>query len=228
MGNKTSGSHFHANVREVAKVLVDQFGAPTLGNKRNPFNELLYIILSSKTPPKRYQAVYRALRSVYRKAESLAHARSEDIAELISSGGLQNRKARAITIIAQRLVYKFGRVTLAPLATMADREAEAFLMSLPEVSKKTARCILMYSLDRHVFPVDSHCFRIARRLGWTCENKYLTDRLADKLQKGVPEHLRKNLHIGMVLLGRHYCFPKKQRCYLCPLLELCPTDKAKS
>jgi endonuclease III len=211
------------HVEEIADTLVQEFGRPTLGNKRNPFNELLYILLSSKTPPDRYQEVYRALRRVYRRVDSLADARPQDVARVIRHGGLQNRKARAIVTIAQRLRQEFSRVTLAPVARMTDEEAEDFLVSLPEVSKKTARCILMYALHRAVFPVDTHCFRIAQRLGWMPDGAYLTDRRADDLQEGVPAHLRRDLHVGMVLLGRYYCLPRVPRCRECPLLAFCPT-----
>jgi len=208
-------------VKEITKTLVREFGRPRLGNKRNPFNELLYILLSSKTPPDRYQEVYRTLRCAYKLAEDFADANSEDVAKVISHGGLQNRKAQAIVSIAQRLKREFGRVTLAPLAKMENDEAEAFLISLPEVSKKTARCVLMYALDRDVFPVDSHCFRIAQRLSWIPRDGGLTDRRADELQDGIPESLRLDLHVGMVLLGRHYCLPGDPRCTYCPLLEFC-------
>jgi endonuclease III len=223
--NVAGDRRFH-QVEQVTGTLVRKFGRPTLGNKKNPFNELLYILLSSKTPPNRYQEVYRTLRHVYRRADSLADARSEDVAKVISHGGLQNRKARAITAIARRLKQEFGRVTLAPLAKMTNEEAEDFLTSFPEVSKKTARCVLMYALDRSVFPVDAHCFRIAQRLEWAPKGVYLTDRRADELQNGVPECLRRDLHVGMVLLGRHYCLPENPRCRECLLLEFCPTGAA--
>lgn len=223
--NEDSSPRPFPHVEEATEALVQRFGRPTLGNKRNPLNELLYILLSSKTPPDRYQDVYCALRRVYGRADSLADARPGDVAKVISHGGLQNRKARAIVSIAQRLRQEFGRVTLAPLARMTSEEAEGFLIALPEVSKKTARCVLMYALERPVFPVDAHCFRIARRLGWVSKGTYLTDHRADELQDGVPECLRRDLHVGMVLLGRHYCLPKNPRCRECPLLEFCPTGQ---
>ena len=214
-----------SHAEEVTERLVLRFGRPTLGNKRNPFNELLYILLSSKTPPERCQDVYGSLRRAYRKADSFTEARPEKVARVIGRGGLQNRKARAIVAIARRLKQEFGRVTLAPLERMTNDEAETFLISLPEVGKKTARCVLMYSLDRAVFPVDTHCLRIAQRLMWTPPVVYLTDRLANSIQDGVPESRRRDLHIGMVLLGRSYCLPKTPRCGECSLHQLCPTGR---
>ena len=217
---------FHPHVDEVTKALVQHFGRPTLGNKKNPFNELLYIILSSRTPPDVYQETYRSLRREFKTANSIAEARVEYVAKAIEQGGLHNKKARAITAVASELKETYGRVTLTPLKEMDTGEAEEFLTSLPGVSTKTARCVLMYALDRPVFPVDVHCRRVAHRLGWTPSDIYLTKRQADELQEGIPESLRRDLHIGMVLLGRHYCLPKNPRCRECPLLEFCPTGAA--
>lgn len=223
MDNRTC---FHSHVEEVTKALVQRFGRPTLGNKRNPFNELLYIILSSRTPPDVYQETYRSLRREFKAADSIAEARVEYVAATIEPGGLHNKKAHAITEIAGTLKEMYGRVTLAPLKEMETEEAEKFLISLPGVSTKTARCVLMYALDRPVFPVDVHCRRIAYRLGWTPSDIYLTKHQADALQEGIPEPLRRDLHIGMVLLGRNYCFPKNPRCRECPIAKFCPTRNA--
>lgn len=205
---------------------MQRFGRPTLGNKKNPFNELLYVILSSRTPPDVYQETYRSLRREFKTANSIAEARPEYVAETIEQGGLHNKKACAITEIASELKETYGRVTLAPLKRMQTDEAEEFLLSLPGVSTKTARCVLMYSLDRPVFPVDVHCYRVSQRLGWAPSGVDLTKRRADELQAGVPEHLRRHLHVGMVLLSRHYCRPKNLRCRECPILEFCPTGTA--
>ena len=213
----------HPHVEEVTRAVIEKFGQPTLGNKKNPFDELLYIILSSRTPPGSYQDTYRSLRRRFRTADSLAAADPEEVAESIERGGLQRKKARAITAIAAELQRTFGRVTLAPLKAMETDEAEAFLTSLPGVSKKTARCVLMYALDRPVLPVDVHCYRVAQRLGWVPSGVHPTDRRADELQDGVPEHLRRDLHVGMVLLSRDYCRPNTPNCRGCPVAEFCQT-----
>ncbi|MBT9142246.1 MAG: Ultraviolet N-glycosylase/AP lyase [Syntrophomonadaceae bacterium] len=219
-------NRLHPHVKEITEALVQKFGRPTLGNKKNPFNELLYIILSSRTPPESYQDTYRSLRRGFKTANSIAEARPEYVAATIEQGGLHNKKARAIAEIASELKKTYGRVTLSPLKEMETEEAEKFLTSLPGVSTKTARCVLMYALDRPVFPVDVHCRRVAHRLGWTPSDIYLTKRQADELQEGIPEPLRRDLHVGMVLLGGNYCLPKNPRCRECPLLRFCPTGSA--
>ncbi len=225
MAGKRRTPKYFPHVSEVARILVRKYGQPTLDNKRDPFDELLFIILSSKTPPDRYRLTYSALKTRYQKADSLAKAKPSVIARVIAVGGLADKKARQISGIAHALVRKYGKVTLRPLARVNNEDAEVFLDALPGIGKKMARCVLMYSLDRPVFPVDAHCFRICQRLGWVSENVSLTDRVADELQEGIPPRQRRDVHVGMILLGREYCLPRDPRCRLCPLLKYCPTGQ---
>lgn len=216
---------YYPNVDKIAESLVVKFGRPSLGNKRNPFNELLFIILSSKTSLERCREAYKMLRKKFRRSDSLINGSVEEIERTIALAGLQKRKAKGIFLIAHRLYHLFGHVTLAPLKMMASEDAELFLTSLPEVSTKMARCVLLYSLDREVFPVDTHCFRIAQRLGWVTKSALITKAQANELQSKIPPALRRDLHIGMVLLGRQYCTSKVARCFECPINKMCPNSR---
>ncbi|MEZ5304792.1 MAG: endonuclease III domain-containing protein [Verrucomicrobiales bacterium] len=103
---------------------------------------------------------------------------------------------------------RFGKLSLADLRRLPDGEVEAFLTSLKGVGKKVARCVMMYSLDRQVFPVDTHCWRIARRLGWvrpTQKDGHCSERDMDRLQERIPPARRYSLHVNMVSLGRGFC-----------------------
>jgi endonuclease-3 len=87
---------------------------------------------------------------------------------------------------------------------MADPDCERFLCALPGIGKKAARCIMMYSLDRAVFPVDSHCWRISQRLGWANSNTrsgFCTSNNMDRLQEVIPKKLRQSRHVNMVLFS---------------------------
>jgi endonuclease III len=135
-------------------------------NLKNPLDELLFIIRSTKTGEASYRSTYRSLKETFPTHYKIAEAPAEYIAQPIVSGGLSNQKAKAIRNLFDIIVAKFGEPTLKPLRKMSEEDAEAFLLSLPGVGRKVARCVLMYSLGRQVFPVDTHCWRIARRLGW--------------------------------------------------------------
>ncbi|MDP1995999.1 MAG: hypothetical protein Q8J90_02270 [Gallionella sp.] len=182
---------------------------------------MLFIICSTKTGEASYRSTYRSLKETFPTHLHIA----EYIARPIVSGGLSNQKAKAIRDLFDIIMEKFGEPTLKPLRKMSDAEAEAFLLSLPGVGKKVARCVLMYSLGRQVFPVDTHCWRIARRIGWvrpTQKDKHCAPRDMDRLQSKIPPELRYSLHVNMISLGREICTPTAPHCDECPISECCP------
>ena len=131
-------------------------------------------------------------------------------------------KARRLRGIAESLRYRFGRVTLAPLRHMNDAEAEQVLRTLPGVGPKVARCVLLYSLDRNVFPVDSHCRRVLTRVGLVPPGVAIKAS-HDFIQPLVPTKMRRSLHINLIHHGRTVCVPTRPDCDRCLLADLCAT-----
>lgn len=193
-------------------------------NLKDPLDELLFIICSTKTGEASYRSTFRLLKETFPTHLRIAEAPAEYIARSIVSGGLSNQKAKAIRDLLDVIVENFGEPTLKPVRKMSDQDAEAFLLSLPGVGKKVARCVLMYSLGRQVFPVDTHCWRIARRLGWvrpTQKDKHCAPRDMDRLQSKIPPELRYSLHVNMISLGREICTASAPRCKECPIAAGC-------
>ena len=124
-------------------------------NLKDPLDELLFIICSTKTEEASYRNSFRALKGSFPTHNTIATADAGRIARAIVSGGLSNLKAKAIRNLLDAVVARFREPSLESLRSMDDDEAEEFLVSLPGVGKKIARCVLMYSLDRKVFPVDT-------------------------------------------------------------------------
>lgn len=214
-----------SSARDVAATLKKHYRDFNHHNLKNPLDELLFIICSTKTAEASYRHTFRSLKETFPTHLQIAEAPAAYIARPISSGGLSNQKARAIRDLLDIIVARFGEPSLKTLRTMSDEDAEAFLLSLPGVGKKTARCVLMYSLGRQVFPVDTHCWRIARRLGWvrpTQKDKHCAPRDMDRLQAKIPPELRYSLHVNMISLGREICKPSSPRCAECPISALCP------
>jgi len=212
-------------VFDVAAALKKRYRDFNHYNLKDPLDELLFIICSTKTGEASYRSTFRSLKETFPTHLHIAEAPAKYIARPIVSGGLSNQKAKAIRDLLDVIVEEFGEPTLKPLHKMNDEEAEAFLLSLPGVGKKVARCVLMYSLGRQVFPVDTHCWRIARRLGWvrpTQKDKHCAPRDMDRLQSKIPPELRHSLHVNMISLGRRVCTPTTPRCDECPILGCCP------
>ena len=220
-----ASTRYPSAVFDVAAELQTHYGDFNHYNLKNPLDELLFIICSTKTGEASYRSTYRSLKETFPTHYQIAEAPAEYIARPIVSGGLSNQKAKAIRNLLDLIVEKFGEPTLKPLRKMSDEDAEVFLLSLPGVGKKVARCVLMYSLGRQVFPVDTHCWRIARRLGWvrpTQKDKHCAPRDMDRLQSKIPPELRYSVHVNMISLGREICTPSRPRCDECPISALCP------
>ena len=216
---------YPSSVFDVAAALKNRYRDFNHYNLKEPLDELLFIICSTKTGEASYRSTFRSLKETFPTHLRIAEAPAEYIARPIVSGGLSNQKAKAIRALFDLIVEKFGEPTLKPLRKMSDEDAEAFLLSLPGVGKKVARCVLMYSLGRQVFPVDTHCWRIAKRLGWvrtTQKDRHCAPRDMDRLQSKVPPELRYSLHVNMISLGREICTPTAPRCNECPISAWCP------
>ena len=213
-----------ANIIPVARALKKRYKDFDHYNRKNPLDELLLILCSVKRGEKVYLRAYKSLKRAFPTFEKLNRASAKELTKKIEWGGLQNQKARSLKKITTAITGKFGRLTLAPLRRMTEEECEEFLCSLPGVGKKVARCVMLYSLDMKVFPVDTHCWRIAKRLGWIKANgkhKFCTSKDMDILQDIVPPELRLSLHVNMVSFGRDTCITRSPKCHQCPIARYC-------
>ena len=192
-------------------------------NRKNPLDELVFIICSIKRNEKICRLAFRDLKRAFPKYKEMAKAPQNKISTILSPYGLQNEKAFAIKEILRTTIKSFGNPTLNPLKMMTDSECENFLVNLRGVGRKVARCVMLYSLGREVFPVDSNCWRICERLGfidWR-HNKGISPRDMDMLQSRITASLRASLHVNMVSHGRKICLPKNPRCHLCVIRSFC-------
>lgn len=213
-------------IRAVDSRLRRAHGTPErrLGNLRDPLAECVFIILSFQTEVPRARAVWRALRERFPNWAMLLRARETTLAQVLQPGGLHHQKARAIRKLLRQVRDKTGRFSLAYLHELSDCDAELELLRLHGLSWKGARCVMMYSLDRAVFPVDTNIFRILKRMGLLTPNAvYRRRSLHDNLQSVIPESSRRSLHVNLVIHGQDVCLPVRPRCSSCVLATLCPS-----
>jgi DNA (cytosine-5)-methyltransferase 1 len=215
-------------LRDVARILSILHRSPDLGNKADGVDELVYIILARKTREGAYQDSFERLKKAFRTWDDLLAARRSAVEKIVWSGGLSGKKTDSLFGALEALKKKFGRCTLEPARTWTDAELETFLCSLPEISLKSAYCIMMYAFKRQVLPVDTHVGRVLSRLGIYAElgldlggldHKQLQRVLADL----VPPNLRYSLHVNLIVHGREVCFAQKPACSRCELRNLCRT-----
>ncbi len=210
----------------LADALGREYGSPDLGNKPDPVDELVYIILSRRTRESAYQAAFAALRAKYKTWEELAGAPEHEIVEVICFSGLGRRKAQSLKLALCALIARFGECTLEPTRHWQDDETRDFLCTLPEIGPKSAACVMMCSLDRPAFPVDAHVGRVLERLG-TFRQVSIDLRGRDHkikqrlLLDAVPPALRYTLHVNTLVHGRRVCLPGRPRCRQCVISEYC-------
>jgi endonuclease III len=213
-----------AKLPEIARKLRSRYADFDHFNKRNPLDELIFIICSVQTTEVSYKRTFRALRDEFRTFEHLNEAPAEYLARPLKAGGLSAQKSKSLRTIFDSITETFGKLSLSPLKDYPNAECETFLTSLPGVGKKVARCVMMYSLGRQVFPVDTHCWRIARRLGWirsSSSDGHCSNRDMDRLQDKIDPEWRFSLHVNFISLGRDFCTAIKPDCSACPISEHC-------
>lgn len=214
-----------AHIEKIASTLRSKYHDFNHYNKKNPLHNLLFVICSVKTDEAKYINTYCSLRRRFPRLKTLAEASENAIAQALKEGGLYRQKARLIRQVMDKTIQCFGKPSLAKLRTFSNAECESFLTQFPNIGKKVARCTMMYSLSRKVFPVDTHCWRISRRLGWISASQRdgrCLPRDMDRLQERIPPDLRFSLHVNMVSLGREYCKAASSRCSECPIKKYCP------
>jgi len=154
-------------VHLVCEVLEKHYGRPRHGNPHDPIADLIYIILSNKTTPSQAQSTYTSIRETFQEWDHVVSARASTLQSLIRSAGLSKIKTAQIRNLLKKIRQDFGEYSLDQLAFRTDSEVENYLISLPGVSTKVARCMMLYALGRAVLPVDVHVHRIANRNGGT-------------------------------------------------------------
>ena len=206
--------------RRVTRRLQDAYGTPDLGNYGDPVDELFFILLSQRTTGPSYERVFVRFKEWARDWETLRGRTVGRIARVIARAGLGKQKARHVVGIVERLHAEFGRVTLEPLKGWPDTEVEGFLTSLPGVGVKTAKCVMLFSLDREVLPVDGHVARVSERVGLVDPEASRT-RTHEVLEQVVPRELRFDFHVNAVAHGRAVCKARDPKCGGCPVRRVC-------
>lgn len=176
----------------------------------SPFHLLIAVILSAQCTDKRVNMHTPQIFTRFPNPESLAAASFEEVYGLISSISFPNNKARHLIGMAQKLVSDFG--------STVPSETED-LESLPGVGRKTANVIASVIYDKPVIAVDTHVFRVSRRLGLS--DGTTVEAVEKDLTEGFAEELRAKAHHWLILHGRYVCTARKPRCQTCGLQDYC-------
>lgn len=178
----------------------------------NPFELIVAVVLSAQCTDKRVNLTTPALFAAYPTPQAMAAATPEDIFPYIRSISYPNNKAKHLVGLAQALVTQHnGQVPPDPKA----------LQALPGVGRKTANVVGAVIFDQAVIPVDTHVFRVARRLGLSAGKTVRA--VEDDLMAVIPAARRAEQHHLFILHGRRTCHARKPDCANCVLAPECPS-----
>lgn len=176
----------------------------------SPFHLLIAVILSAQCTDKRVNMHTPQIFTRFPEPSDLAEASFEEVYGLIKSISFPNNKAKHLIGMARKLVSDFGGIV--PSETSQ-------LETLPGVGRKTANVIASVIYDKPVIAVDTHVFRVSRRLGLSDGANVET--VEKDLTAGFAEELRGKAHHWLILHGRYVCTARKPKCESCGLKDYC-------
>lgn len=176
----------------------------------SPFHLLIAVILSAQCTDKRVNMYTPVIFERFPEPSDLAVASFEEVYSLIKSISFPNNKARHLIGMARMLVSDFGSVVPSEVAD---------LEKLPGVGRKTANVIASIIYGKAVIAVDTHVFRVSRRIGLS--DGATVESVEKDLTDGFEEHLRGKAHHWLILHGRYVCTARKPKCAECGLKDLC-------
>ncbi len=179
-------------------------------NYTKDYELLIATVLSAQSTDKRVNLVTKELFGQY-DLNDLQNLDIKSIQKIIKPVGTYQRKAQYIKAIARRLILDYdGKVP-------NDRN---YLESLPGVGRKTTNVVLSHLFNEPAIAVDTHVFRVAKRLGLAKENDDVL-MVEKKLMKFFPKAKWNRLHLQLVLFGRYHCKSKNPECFNCPFKLKC-------
>lgn len=215
-----SGEHIRRGQAVYARLL-EAFGLPVWETPAPPLDELVSTILSQNTNDRNRDMAFRRLRGRFPTWEEVRDAPLAEVIDCVRPAGLGNQKGARIQEVLRQISAERGSLDLAFLRDLPDREALAWLNRFKGVGPKTASIVLVFSLGKPAFPVDTHVYRVSGRLGLRPEG--ITVEQAHVYLSGVfrPEQYGPG-HLNLIRLGREFCHARKPACARCPVLDLCP------
>ena len=210
-----------ARLRQIARRLRRAYGAPPAPRRLPPLDELVLTILSQNTNDTNRDRAYADLRHRLPEWDDVADAPLPVIERAIRSGGLAPTKAPRIRAVLRALRDRGISLDDRALRRIRHDRLYDLLVALPGVGPKTAACVLLFSLDRPYFPVDTHVHRVAIRLGLVPPKATAVQTQA-QLQAALAAAEMYVVHMNLIRHGRHVCVALRPICSQCVLNDICP------
>lgn len=178
----------------------------------NPYQLLVAVILSAQCTDKRVNMTTPAIFEKFPDVYSLSKTNFDELFPLIKSISYPNNKTKHLIGMAQKVVTDFdGEIPM----TVEK------LIQLPGVGRKTANVITSVIDQQPNMAVDTHVFRVSRRIGLVPLTASTPLAVEKELVKNIPVSLIHKAHHWLILHGRYICVARKPLCEQCGLQQAC-------
>ena len=178
----------------------------------DPYELLVSVILSAQCTDKRVNLTTPAIFKKYPDVESLSKSNFEELFPLIKSISYPSNKTKHLLGMATKVIENFdGKIPM----TVEE------LIQLPGVGRKTANVITSVIDKQPNMAVDTHVFRVSKRLGLVNQSSTTPLQVEKELIKNIPENLIHKAHHWLILHGRYVCVARNPKCENCGLKNIC-------
>ena len=207
-------------IEKINKLLIEYFGVPPKAKKSpTPLDAIIGTILSQNTNDKNSYQAYRNLKDNFNNWDELSLLKPPQIEKYIKVAGLGKQKSKAIYEILQSLKKNEIKLYTKSYKNNSDEEILTELTSYNGVGVKTASCVLLFSLERNICPVDTHVHRTLNRIGIVKTNT--PEKTFYEILNKITDGVAHSFHTNLIRLGREICKPANPNCSVCPLKKIC-------
>jgi endonuclease III len=211
-----------ARISRVINLLASAYGNRKWSRRLDPVGELVQTILSQNTSDTNSRRAYKSLIEAFTDWDKIAQAPTEEIAAAIRTGGLADIKAKYIKTSLSALEKEIPDFDISFLRSKGLDEARNWLTRLPGVGMKTASCVLLFSLGMPAFPVDTHVYRVAKRLS-LIDGRMSVDSAHLEMERITLKQDVYRCHVLFIEHGRKTCKAQRPLCRICVLRDICPS-----
>ncbi len=202
-------------IKKIAERLSEFFPEPYKPS-RTPVEQLVFTILSQNTTDRNAEKCLENLQKLTGgDLFAISTLEKDRIISAIRTCGMYNQKYTALVSI-----LKDWRKLEKKIPELDVDKAIKLLTSYPYIGSKTARVVLTFAFGKNTFPIDTHCFRVLRRLGVFPEN-WTREKVSEFMESHFDAEFNRRLHYDLIRLGRDICRARKPACSKCPLRDIC-------
>jgi endonuclease-3 len=178
----------------------------------DPYELLVAVILSAQCTDKRVNLTTPELFRRFPNVKALSKTNFDELFPYIKSISYPNNKTKHLIAMANMVMEKFqGKIPM----TVEE------LMELPGVGRKTANVVTSVVEQQPNMPVDTHVFRVSKRIGLAPLSANTPLAVEKELVKNIPEELIHKAHHWLILHGRYICTARSPKCQQCGVRSAC-------